>query len=138
MESLTMLSRKVIPLFSLTAFSCLVAGAQVSNGTVVGTITETSGAVASKARVTVRNIETGMERNVTTDASGDYDVPNLVAGHYSITVTHSDFSTATVRDFALLVAQRPSINTLLRVRATSEKVLVMSSSVQLLYLCRAA
>lgn len=65
MESLTMLSRKVIPLFSLTAFSCLMADAQGSNGTIVGTITETSGAVASKARVTVRNIETGMERNVT-------------------------------------------------------------------------
>jgi hypothetical protein len=80
-ESLMMLSRKVIPLFSLTALWCLVAGAQVSNGTVVETITETSGAVASKAGVTARNIETGMERNVTTDASGDYDVPNLVAGH---------------------------------------------------------
>jgi hypothetical protein len=43
----------------------LVAGAQVSNGTIMGTITKTSGAVVSKARVTVRNIETGMERNVT-------------------------------------------------------------------------
>jgi hypothetical protein len=132
MEYLPMLSRKVILLFSLTAFSCLVAGAQVSNGTILGTITDTSGAVVSGARVTVRNIETGLERNVTTDASGDYDVPDLVAGHYSISVTHADFSTATVPDFELLVAQRASVNTVLRVGATSEKVVVTSSSVQLL------
>jgi Carboxypeptidase regulatory-like domain/TonB dependent receptor len=132
MEPLTMLGRKGILLFSLTAFSCLVASAQVSNGTIVGTITDTSGAVVSGARVTVRNIETGLERNVTADASGDYDVPDLVAGHYSITVTHSGFSTATVSDFELLVAQRASINTVLQVGATSEKVMVTSSTVQLL------
>jgi hypothetical protein len=51
MELLTMLARKGILLFSLTALSCLMASAQVSNGTIVGTITDTSGAVVSGARV---------------------------------------------------------------------------------------
>jgi len=132
MEYLPMSSRKVILLFSLTAFSCLVAGAQLSTGTILGTITDSSGAVVSGATVTVTNIATEQHRIAKTDATGDYSVPDLVAGHYIITVTHAGFNTATVADFELQVAQRASINSILHVGTTTERVVVASSAIQLL------
>jgi hypothetical protein len=124
--------RAIIGTGIVAAFLCSMAMAQVSLGTIVGTITDSSGAVVPGANVTVTNLGTGLKRNVATDAVGDYVVPGLVAGHYSISVAHAGFTTATVPDFELQVAQRASVNTVLRVGAMTQKVIVQSSEIQLL------
>ena len=126
------MTQTTITICLLAVVLCGIAVAQVNTGTIVGTISDSSGAVVPGANVTVKNVGTGQERSAETSASGDYAVPDLVAGHYTIKVTHPGFSAATVPDFELKVAQRTTINTVLQVGQTNETVVVTSSSVPLL------
>src|SRR4051812_30307614 len=47
-----------------------LAGAQVTTGMILGTVTDSSGAVIAGANVTSKNLDTGFSRSVVTDASG--------------------------------------------------------------------
>ena len=68
-----------------------VASAQVLYGSIVGTLTDQTGAVVPKATVTVTNTSTGLSRQVTADGAGYYSIPNLLEGTYDRTVTSSGF-----------------------------------------------
>src|SRR4029077_19640452 len=63
-----------------------VTTAQTFRGTILGTVTDSSGAAVSGAKVTVKNIDTGLTREVTTGDDGSYSVPELPIGNYSVTV----------------------------------------------------
>jgi hypothetical protein len=67
--------------------------AQVTGATILGTITDSSGAVIPNAGVFIKNLATGVTRNLTTDAAGFYTAPNLLAGSYEVTVTAPGFAT---------------------------------------------
>src|SRR5260370_38542347 len=67
------------------------APAQTFRGTILGTVTDQSGASVGGAKVTVRNVDTGLEReSVTTDA-GNYRVSALSIGNYSVTIEKPGF-----------------------------------------------
>ncbi|HJV91585.1 MAG TPA: TonB-dependent receptor [Holophagaceae bacterium] len=73
----------------LTALSLAVAAhAQSSTtaGAIRGTVANKKGAAASGAHVMVRNIETGLTRNVSTSPSGEFSFPLLPVGNYEITI----------------------------------------------------
>ena len=57
-------------LFPLT----LTIPAQTFRGTILGTVTDPNGAFVAGAKVTVRNVNTGLERSTTTDDAGNYTV----------------------------------------------------------------
>src|SRR5579872_36561 len=59
--------------------------AQVVTATVVGTVSDASGAVVPHATVTVANVATSISRTETTDAQGGYTIPNLDPGRYTLT-----------------------------------------------------
>ena len=59
--------------------------AQVTAGTILGTVADSSGAVIPGATVQLRNVETGITRTVTTDAAGRYRAPQLGLGTYEVT-----------------------------------------------------
>lgn len=131
-KSIATVLRAITAVGVLAMALCSIAGAQINTGTILGTITDGTGAIVPGANVTVRNIGTGQERNVTTNGAGDYSVSNLVAAHYAITVTRSGFSIAVIPDFQLQVAQRASVNAVLQVGKVSEKIVVTSSTLPLL------
>ena len=60
--------------------------AQTTTGTIVGMVTDKSGALIQRAKVTVRNQETNLLRTVETDQRGEYTVPLLSPGFYEVTV----------------------------------------------------
>jgi hypothetical protein len=70
----------------LVLVSCCVgeALAQQPFGIIVGTVTDPTGATLSAATVTVTNTETQVSQTVVTSATGDYSVPYLVNGIYTI------------------------------------------------------
>jgi len=74
----------------LTALSL---SAQTFRGTILGTVTDASGAVIAGAKVTVKNAGTGLERLTETSADGSYSVPELPIGSYTVTITHAGFQT---------------------------------------------
>ena len=71
-----------------------ISKAQISSATLVGTVTDSSGAVVAGATVETRNVGTESARSTVTDANGEYVIPNLPAAHYSVTVTKTGPSSA--------------------------------------------
>jgi len=66
------------------ALSCDMALAQSTFGTIVGTVSDQSGAVVPNATVKITNTDEGTARTVTTDQNGNYEAVNSMPAHYSI------------------------------------------------------
>ncbi|PYY06109.1 MAG: hypothetical protein DMG64_01855, partial [Acidobacteria bacterium] len=98
--------------------------AQVTGGTILGTIIDTSGAVVPKATVTVKNQATDLSRVVSTNQDGLYRAPNLLPGKYEISVSATGFATAVRNDVTVDVGQALQIDLQLRVGHASETVQV--------------
>ena len=87
---------------------CLLAGpaaAQNSQGTILGHVTDPSGAVIPGAQVTVTNRDTGVATKVTTNGTGDFTAPALNPGNYSVAVEAKGFSRAESTSLVLEVQQ---------------------------------
>src|SRR5579862_3434856 len=102
------MTRWVLHFTTLLLMLFLVVGkfgfAQEIFATLVGTVTDPSGAVIPNAMVTVHNNESGIDvRAVTTDGSGNFTVTNLAAGNYTIIVKSPGFSTYTAKNVTLNV-----------------------------------
>src|SRR5437867_951127 len=65
-------------------FEALALG-QVTTGTIMGTISDTTGAIVPNTVVTLHNTETGFSRTATSDATGRYRAPELPLGNYEVT-----------------------------------------------------
>jgi hypothetical protein len=77
--------------FVATAILATPVFAQTFYGSIVGTITDTSGAAVPAAKVTVSSKATADRRTAETDTSGNYQVLNLVPGAYQINVEANGF-----------------------------------------------
>jgi hypothetical protein len=67
--------------------------ASPDRGTIQGTVTDPQGAVIPGAQVLVKNMDTGVEWNLTTNSAGFYLVAELVPGKYMVRLKFSGFST---------------------------------------------
>ncbi len=119
----------------LMALVCLMflpgqAIAQYENGSIVGTVHDSSGAVMPSATVTVTNTATGVVSTRQTNDSGDYEVPGLRVGQYNIEVTKTGFAPARAKDITVSVGARQRIDLTLQVGETSETVEVSGVALQ--------
>jgi len=96
--------RMILAAFVLLTGTALLA--QTYRGTILGTVTDASGAMVSGASVKVHNVNTGQDRNAQTGADGNYLVSELQIGTYSVTVTQSGFQTSVTNDVAVEVGER--------------------------------
>jgi hypothetical protein len=103
--------------------------AQEAGGTIVGTVTDPSGAALASANVTIKNVATGVARNSTTNEDGVYTAPNLIPGTYEITITATGFATTEVQGVGLLGGERREVNAVMKLGQVSDKVSVVSSEI---------
>jgi outer membrane receptor protein involved in Fe transport len=82
--------------FTLTVFAGVATFAQTFRGTILGSVTDSSGAAVPGATVTVKNLDTGLVRTVTTSDDGSYAAPELPIGNYSVTVEKPGFKSGVV------------------------------------------
>src|SRR6266849_1139346 len=106
-----------------------VARAQETGGSIVGTVSDPSGAAIGSANVTIKNVATGGERPVVTNGDGLFAVPNLIPGKYLITVVSPGFSTAVISDVGLVAGERREVNVSMKLGQASDKVTVVSSEI---------
>lgn len=107
---------------------CLCLGsmafAQTVTGSVTGTVTDTTGAIISGAKVAVVNVATGVTNNSATNQAGIYYIQYLRIGSYKITFSAPGFSAQVVGPFTLEIDQVAKIDAKLKVGSTSEVVTV--------------
>ena len=109
--------------FCLLALSCTsLAYSQTLNATLLGTVTDPSGAVVPNAKVTITETNTGVSRIGQTNGSGNYLFPNLAPGIYLVNVEASGFKKETRRDITLLVDTSTRTDVQLSTGAVTETV----------------
>ncbi len=117
------------------AACALMAGsgyAQTITGTVVGTVTDPSGAVVAAARVSAKDVTTGVVTSSLTNRDGLYNIRFLPIGSYTITVTAPGFTTTTVGPFTLEIDQIAKVDAKLQVGNVTTTVEVGSDTTPLL------
>jgi hypothetical protein len=107
------------------------AQAQSTFGSLRGTVQDASGAVIPGAMVGVHSLDENFDRQVITDASGDFVVENLKAGHYKLTVHHEGLSDAVVSSVKLDARQDLRIPITLKIAAASTLIEVSAAPDQI-------
>ncbi len=97
-------------------------------GTLVGTITDNSGAVMSGVKVTVVNAETAFTSETVSSADGAYQVPYLAPGMYRITIESPGFKRYLREGVQIRTGEIPRIDVQLEVGAVTESIRVEGSA----------
>ncbi len=107
------------------------AGAQTTSTTILGTVTDTSGAVVAGAKVTALNVKTGLKREETTSSTGDFSFPLLDVGEYEVTVDAQGFKSEVRHHLILQINEKTRVDFALQVGLTTERVDVSAGTVAL-------
>ncbi len=101
---------------------------QAVNATLLGTVTDSTGAVVPDAKVTVTEMKTDVGRTVTTNQSGNYELPDLPPGQYKVMVEQTGFKTETRANIDVVVNTTVRVNMTLQTGSASETVEVTGSA----------
>ena len=113
----------LIAVCSALIISSTLAGAQAtSTGTVIGQVTDPSGAVVPKAAVAIKDRATGAKRSTRTNDTGAYVFVNVTPGTYDITVNQPGFAEARVLGQVVEVGKQLTVNIPLKVGGATEVV----------------
>src|SRR4051812_36077698 len=103
-----LLKRFCMPLLALVTLSSALFGQGF--GTIVGTVTDQSGAVMAGAKVTITDPAKGQGREETTNDQGYYVFPSLKPTAYDVSVSASGFGISTQKGVTLLADQSATVN----------------------------
>ncbi|MFN7933946.1 MAG: carboxypeptidase regulatory-like domain-containing protein [Bryobacteraceae bacterium] len=120
-----MLARLIFTLVAALSLSPL--SAQRQTGSISGSVSDSTQAVIPAAKVTARNLETGVNRTVLSNENGLFVINALAAGRYEIVVARDGFISHRVRELVLQIAQEANLNIILQVGSVSESVTVEAS-----------
>ena len=129
---------RLLIILALVVLASTSLQAQTVTGTMQGKVTDTSGAVLPGVTVTIRNMETGLERVAVTNGEGFFSAPFLPVGRYRVVAEMAGLGTmrregvpvnlnqTTVQDFAI----DPSISETITVNAEVPRVNVTDGEIK--------
>src|ERR1700683_2707979 len=94
--------------------------AQESTARLLGTVTDPTGAVIPHASIAAKNLATGLEGKAQSNESGDYSIPLLPIGQYTITGEAAGFKTSAITGLTLQVNQEARVDIKLAVGSAAE------------------
>jgi Carboxypeptidase regulatory-like domain/TonB dependent receptor len=112
-------------LFILTPVAAIC---QLTTADILGTITDSTGAVVPNANVTLTNLGTNEKRVAQSNASGDYSFTLLPVGHYSIAIVASGFKESITKDLSVEAGDRARSDARLELGAESTVIEVTAST----------
>lgn len=113
---------RVALFLSLVVVSHLLLWSQAGTTSMHGTVTDASGAIVTKAKVTLTDPTSGFERSVMTGEAGEYQFVQVAPGSYTLTVEMAGFRAYKENGIQLLVNLPKTNNVVLTVGASSETV----------------
>ena len=99
-----------------------------TSGTVIGTVTDPSGAAVGNAEVTLKNKATNNQAVQNTNAAGQYTFVNVAPGPYAISVKKDGFRTSTISDLTVDVAKSYNVDVRLDLGSATESVTVTTEA----------
>ena len=121
------LDRMLLQGMVLIVIFCGAAWAQT--GSITGTVKDASGAAIVGANVVISSPEHGINRQMATNSSGDYNESALPAGNYNVTVTAAGFKKFEAHHVVLDVAAKARVDVSLQVGAATTEVVVEGENV---------
>ena len=124
--------KRIILLFASVFFALSIAAwcQQQESAEIVGTVTDSSGAVIPNAKVTVSNIDKGITRELTSNSAGAYLAPSLPIGNYTVTAEAAGFQKLARSGITLMVGQTQRVDLQLTVGQVTQEVSVVGNLVQ--------
>ena len=119
---LTVLLAALILLFAAQAVA-------QSEATIVGTVTDPSGAAVANANITITNLDTGLSRTINTSGDGQFVVPDLRIGRYTVRAAAAGFKTTEQQNITLQVGDRARVDLKLAVGSAQEQVTVEAAAI---------
>ena len=113
------------------ALGATTGWAQTFRGTILGTVTDTTGAAVVGAKVTARNVDTGIERTTSTNEYGEFNIPELQIGKYKVTVEKDGFQATVTNDVKVDVASERRVDAALKPGSVNQQVIVSGETVPL-------
>jgi hypothetical protein len=107
---------------------CGAMAAQVTSGTILGTVTDASGGSVMGAKVKITNAGTSISSNLKTNADGNFELPYLIAGQYEVAVEASGFKTFRQTGITLATDEKYRVDIKLEVGSGSQTVTVTASA----------
>lgn len=115
---------------AMLAVSAVVAFAQAgTGGTISGTVTDQTGAIVPNVKVTITNTDTGQTFQATTNSAGQYVIPDLQIGHYTVRAEAAGFKSAERAGIVLNVGGRVRADFSLQIGSTQESITVEANPV---------
>ncbi|GEM_PF-287247 len=130
MKSILRSSTPWLLALALVLATCAGFGQAVSS-TILGTVTDSSGAVVSNAKVTVTNIDTQISRSAQSNESGNFNFADMPPGNYVVTVEVAGFKKETRRDINVLVNTASRVDIQLTPGNVSETIEVTGAPAEL-------
>jgi len=116
--------------FLLSLFCVTLALAQAATGNIRGAVTDPNGEALPNATVTIKNVETGLERKLITNSEGLYTADNLLPGEYEVTAQSQGFQ-RTLRRVTALTGNNHTADFSLTIGSSSETVTITSETAQI-------
>ena len=98
--------------------------AQTFRGTILGTVTDSTGAAVVGAHVTVHNVDTGVDRSTDTTTDGGYLMPELPVGNYNVTIEMKGFQKTATNGILVSVAAERRVDAILKPGEVSQQITV--------------
>src|SRR5581483_11748831 len=131
-EQISVVPALLTKIFARVAVVCLVLGlplfGQVERASIIGTVTDSSGAAIPGVQVKVTNEATNTTSRLVTDSAGAYSAVNLIPGSYTIRASQQGFQPQVFRNYVLQVSQRARLDITLAVGTVEQAVEVRASA----------
>src|SRR3954452_6475541 len=127
LRRITMVRRASLAVLLFLALS-VVASSQTYLGRILGTVTDNSNAIVTKAKVSIVNVGTSATRNLETNEAGEYVAPNLAPGDYKVIVDAAGFKKVERTGIHLEVAKDARIDFQLQAGTETESITVTAEA----------
>jgi hypothetical protein len=118
---------------AVCTFFCVVLAAlplfAQTTGSITGTVTDASGAIVSKAAISIVNPATGIRETAKSNSDGDYLIAGLGAATYNVTISAAGFKKFEAKGVILRVGEKLRVDTKLVVGSVSSEIVVEGNSV---------
>src|SRR5215813_131778 len=130
-EASMRLERRALAILATALILMIVSSimlGQAVNATLLGNVTDSSGAVVAGAKIRVTEMRTGLERTTVSNSSGNYEFVNLPPGQYEVTAEQAGFKKATQKGIDVQVNSDVRVNISLQPGAVEQVIEVTAQA----------